>query len=138
LGVRLQTSRPPPVRPTRLQPLHHPLHRLVAGPAQPGRGPVAAQLSVGVEDVQLLPRVLQWRGPPVRRRWRETPTPSPTGAAAVRPSGQPRGADFEMATAADSNLAKDKAACGLAGARSRVLEGEVGPVPPDHRGAPEG
>src|ERR1041385_5608752 len=32
----------------------------------PQRLPRAGQLPVGVEDVQLLPRVLQWRRPPVR------------------------------------------------------------------------
>ncbi len=78
--ARGQAPRPALVPPARLQPLHHPLHRLARRPAPSGRGPVAARLPVDVEDVQLLPRVLQWGRPPVRRRRLQAPTISGTGA----------------------------------------------------------
>jgi len=95
-----RTARPPPTAAP-------PLHRLVRRLTQPGRGPVAAQLSVGVEDVQLLPRVLQWRRPRCGVVGVGHQYLRPPGTPPRRPSGQPRGADFEMATAADSTLDKN-------------------------------
>jgi hypothetical protein len=41
--------------------LQGPLHSLVGGRAEPGRGPAGTWLMVGVDDVELLPRGFPWQ-----------------------------------------------------------------------------
>ena len=60
--ARLHAVAAAPSRPlARCPPVEYPLDRLVCRAAQHSRGTHAAGLFVGVDDVQLLPRSLQWR-----------------------------------------------------------------------------